>query len=452
MLRRGHVYLHEARPIRTAIPGTACSRPRLDYPSGMLRRGAAWLPLVALAIHAGVVAADPPPLCPYVPTLCPPTECGLVDAAVIPRAVNNLGQWAGHTLHCDGTDTVPIVWSHEAGVVQLPVPPQTNGAQVWALNDHGIAAGVRFSRDPGNYWACVWKDGQVIDLPGDGGGASNALAINNSNWVVGWRSSTQPGAAWMGFVWQDGIMVQVDPRPYRRTKAQCTAVANSGWVAGIFGAISNETGLAFRWKDGALQTLPPLPGAINSVALGVSDEGTVVGFCRFEIPDPPGAYIKPCIWGSNGTPTTPSVPDDYVGGQVIAVSSQGTMLGSVWKLGQFGPVQTKHVVWTGGQPHFLSQSIQPVQGASFSAPYAMSTNGYIVGTGGYPGTTGGGWLLTPHASAADLNGDCAVDGADLMELLSQWGTASELTSADFNLDQRVNGADLGILLGQWTAE
>ncbi|MFO0782207.1 MAG: hypothetical protein U0636_00800 [Phycisphaerales bacterium] len=94
----------------------------------------------------------------------------------------------------------------------------------------------------------------------------------------------------------------------------------------------------------------------------------------------------------------------------------------------------------------------PVQGASYSANYdnSISPAGYIVGTGSYPGTTGGGWLLTPQAPPQDLDGSCSVDGADLAALLAQWGPATPATSADFNLDGRVDGTDLGLLLGAWT--
>ncbi len=417
----------------------------------MFRSGYIALCLAAPAV-SGSALAEPPPLCPYVPTLCPPTECGLVDSAVIPRAVNNLGHWAGYTTGCDSTTQIPIIWTPATGAVHLPVPPQTLHAQAWAVNDQGTAAGIRFSLNPGNYWACVWKDGQVIDLPGDSGSASNALAVNNSNWVVGWRTSTQPGAMWMGFIWREGQLTEIDPRRYGKSLAACTAASDTGWVAGYFMTEIDYTHLAFRWKDGVLQTLPPLPGAIASIATGVSDDGATVGSCVFEIPDPPGKFTQPCYWGSDGAPSLPNMPDEYIGGRILAIGDCGTMLGSVWKLGQFGPIQTKHIVWTGGQPHFLSQSIQPVQGAFFSGPQAMSANGFIAGTGNYPGTTGGGWLLTPQAPPADLNGDCAVDGADLMALLAQWGLAGGLTSADFNLDGKVNGADLGALLGAWTAE
>lgn len=451
-LRPGRVHLHEARPIRTAIPGTACSQPALGYSWDMFRRGTAWLTLGALAIHAGAALADPPPLCPYVPTLCPPTECGLVDSGVIPRAVNNLGHWAGNTSGCDSTAEIPIMWTPETGAVQFPVPPQTSGARVYALNDRGIAAGVRFSLNPGNYWACVWKDGRVIDLPGDSGGASNALAMNNSDWVVGWRTSAQPGALWMGFVWRDGKLTEIDPRPFGQSQAQCMAVADSGWVAGTIGSAGYPGSIPFRWKEGELEPLQLLAGSIAGVATAVLNDGRVLGYSGYPFEGSVTIFGLPTTWDEQGVPHQLPLPIGFNAGVCRGGAGPDRTLGVVYKISKSGVTQTKHVVWTGGLPHFLSQSIQPVQGASFAGPQAMSSNGFIAGTGGYPGTTGGGWLLTPQAPPADLNGDCVVDGADVALLLSAWGPATGATGADFNLDGTVSGADLGVLLSQWTAE
>lgn len=63
---------------------------------------------------------------------------------------------------------------------------------------------------------------------------------------------------------------------------------------------------------------------------------------------------------------------------------------------------------------------------------------------------GGFWALGPTGSGpscpADLNGDGVVDGSDLGDLLSQWGSAG---SADLNGDGIVDGSDLGDLLAFW---
>jgi formylglycine-generating enzyme required for sulfatase activity len=60
--------------------------------------------------------------------------------------------------------------------------------------------------------------------------------------------------------------------------------------------------------------------------------------------------------------------------------------------------------------------------------------------------------ITLHATAqtcpGDLNGDHAVDGADLGELLAHWGQSG---SGDLDGNGIVNGADIGLMLGAWGA-
>jgi hypothetical protein len=60
-------------------------------------------------------------------------------------------------------------------------------------------------------------------------------------------------------------------------------------------------------------------------------------------------------------------------------------------------------------------------------------------------------LCDPGQCPGDLNRDGAVDGADLLMLLSQWGECTDPCEcpADLNCDETVDGADLLILLSNW---
>lgn len=49
----------------------------------------------------------------------------------------------------------------------------------------------------------------------------------------------------------------------------------------------------------------------------------------------------------------------------------------------------------------------------------------------------------------DLNGDGLVNGADLAQLLAQWGSQESNSSGDLDDDGFVNGADLAMLLSSW---
>jgi len=56
-------------------------------------------------------------------------------------------------------------------------------------------------------------------------------------------------------------------------------------------------------------------------------------------------------------------------------------------------------------------------------------------------------IVPPEPCPADLNHDGIVDGADLGELLSAWGTSA----FDLACDGSTDGADLGVLLAAWGA-
>lgn len=59
-----------------------------------------------------------------------------------------------------------------------------------------------------------------------------------------------------------------------------------------------------------------------------------------------------------------------------------------------------------------------------------------------PGSTSG-----CPTCAADLDGNCVVDGADLSTILGEWGSTS--STADVVPDGIIDGADLAYILGEW---
>ena len=70
------------------------------------------------------------------------------------------------------------------------------------------------------------------------------------------------------------------------------------------------------------------------------------------------------------------------------------------------------------------------------------------------GTYGRGAWRSPMPSAADINLDGSVDGADLGLLLGDWGPCTGTgwgCRSDLDQDGTVGGSDLGLLLGQWNS-
>jgi hypothetical protein len=115
-------------------------------------------------------------------------------------------------------------------------------------------------------------------------------------------------------------------------------------------------------------------------------------------------------------------------------------------------------IWSGGVWNDVSMS-QPRQG--YLAEWSADCNGDgIVDYGqcrdGSLGDINGNNVPDCCEGAqacciGNLNGDAAVDGADLGILLNAWGTCAAPCAADLNRDGFVDGTDLGALLGNWGA-
>ena len=117
-------------------------------------------------------------------------------------------------------------------------------------------------------------------------------------------------------------------------------------------------------------------------------------------------------------------------------------------------------VTAGGTPALVKQTIDGGGATSAAGGFVLTGTigqpdaGPVAMAGGF--TLAGGFLAGsgPPCPAADLNGDCVVNGADLGLLLGAWGLCPKpcppSCPADLNGDCEVFGADLGLLLGQWT--
>ncbi|MFO0782224.1 MAG: hypothetical protein U0636_00885 [Phycisphaerales bacterium] len=413
-------------------------------------------------LSAALGVAGPPAPCPYVTTVAGgPVYCGPFQSwqYLYPQGISDSGFWAGYRWQCGDNDshTMAIAWTPGGGVRSLPVPAGTEDSVAWGINSSGTAVGYGYTTSggaaPGHWASFVW--------PGDGGWfeipvsapvtAAYAFAVNNAGWVAG-QVSLQPGAvASAPFVWKDGQLTVIDPAQFGKTSGIARGVSDSGWVVGSMGNTSGSTGRAFRWKDGVAEVLQPLPGAVNSVGWAVSEAGVVVGNCRFSGGVGGSTFHQiATVWPLDGSPMALESPASYNSTGAWDISEDGTILGEAGQPTTQGLPPYSQLVWILGVPYALEDvGLSPNQA---TAAVAMNQRGQIVGYGAIPDTqAGSAWMVTPTGVPADLNHDCVVDGADLVELLQMWGPA-ESSPADFNRDGVVDGTDLGMLLGDWTPQ
>ena len=396
--------------------------------------------LVAVAVLCAPVSAQ----CQYQVTATQgQVPCGCwfcFPSSFHPHCISSAGTWCGERDECDPRSygRIPLVWHPSSGVSELPLPPGI---------DTGVALGINAAADVVGWFeasqqpqtACVWQGGVFSVLPtGTGNFTSRANSINDAGTVVGWRITVDGGE--FPCIWSGGAVTNIETAPLVGGEALC--VSNSGYVTGWLGPYL-QNGRGFRWFDGVVTQLQPLPGGLAAKSVAVNNLGWCVGYSRMPGGPPnPGWHSYPTLWiADQAIPL--GLPDGYGAGNAYGISDEGVILGYVYWPTVPGIPYSRYIIWVDGSP--IDPKTLVVGGVGqFGTAQWINASGQMVGQAGTEV-----WILTPTpALTGDLTGDCRVDGLDLALMLSGWG--SDDTRCDLTADGVVDGQDLGLLLGSWS--
>jgi probable HAF family extracellular repeat protein len=132
-----------------------------------------------------------------------------------------------------------------------------------SINNRGWIAGFSRLSDDQNRHATLWRDGSIFDLGTLGGADKNSSVV----WPV---KNTRGIIA--------GISQTDTPEP-NGERWSCAAFFTGPRREGF-------TCLGFKWENGVMRRLDPLPGGNNSFATGADNKGQVVGWAENEVRDP----------------------------------------------------------------------------------------------------------------------------------------------------------------------
>ena len=179
-----------------------------------------------------------------------------------------------------------------------------------SINNQGWITG--FSRLTGdqNRHAALWQGGSILDLGTLGGTDKNSSVVwpvKNSRGIIAGISQTDTlepnGERWSCFPFFSGP---------RRQGFTC---------------------LGFKWEDGVMSRLDPLPGGNNSFATGADNKGQVVGWAENGVHDtdcvaPQVLRFRPVIWGP-GTDQIQELPlvSGDTSGAATAINNRGQIVG-----------------------------------------------------------------------------------------------------------------------------
>jgi len=216
--------------------------------------------------------------------------------------INNRGQIVGlsETSNSDPCSFLflqvqAVIWQN-GQVQELPPLPGDPDGLAGGINDKGEVAGATGCAT-GNIHAVLWQNGVAIDLGNLGGTVNLAGDINNKTQVVG--QADVPGGTHHAFLWQDGVMSDLGNLPGLPTSF-ALGINNQGQVVGVSQDANGDdfSSVAFLWQNGVITDLntliPPGSPLFLQEPEGINDRGQIVGFGLLANGDQRGFLLTPC--------------------------------------------------------------------------------------------------------------------------------------------------------------
>ena len=168
-----------------------------------------------------------------------------------------------------GTLAAPFVWSQASGLLQLPLPDGACAASALAINESNVivgwmngAVGVRWLPDGAGNWTV-----ERLGFLSDGSPISEAIDVDDEGTVL----------IVTGAVWSPSLGYRALTTPAGASDCITNGRSEDGQIAGS--CIINSRNRALLWTNESAQplALPDLAGAISTVAHEVNSSGVVVG-------------------------------------------------------------------------------------------------------------------------------------------------------------------------------
>jgi probable HAF family extracellular repeat protein len=181
-----------------------------------------------------------------------------------------------------------FLWSN-GQISELPALPDSDVVFGVGINALGIITGDSYDKVGENESAIVWNRDRTISVlpPLTGDTDAAATAINIKGEVAGTSFTPVRGAVVTAVIWRHGVATII------ATGATVTGLND---LSEVIGTIGSPFGSAYVWRNGALETLPPVGTGAAVAASGINDWGQIVGAVQ-SAPGGPGTAV---LWDRSG--------------------------------------------------------------------------------------------------------------------------------------------------------
>lgn len=250
----------------------------------------------------------------------------------------------------------------------------------------------------------VWQKGSMTPLPPfNGGNISEAFGVNNSGQVIGVAETGIPDPTclrpqvldYSGVIWNpDGIMQALHPYPGDPISA-AVGINNNGQVVGGSGPcapLSPAIGAhAVLWRSGSANAtdLGNLGGTTNNVAFAVNGQGQIVGISAL----PGNTTVHAFLWQNGG----PMQDLSTLPGDVLSIAYSLNDTGQIVGQSCDASGSCRACLWQNGAATDLNSLVAPGSLLHLLVAFDINNNGQIVGQA-YDQSTGNtiGFLATPQ--------------------------------------------------------
>lgn len=248
----------------------------------------------------------------------------------------------------------------------------------------------------------VWQNGAMTPLSTMGGNISEAFGINNSRQVVGVAETSNTDSTcarpqvldYFGVIWEaDGTMQALHPYPGDQISA-AVGINNNGQVVGGSGPcapLSPAIGAhAVLWQSGSISAidLGNLGGSTNNVAFGINGQGQIVGISALS----GNATVHAFLWQNGG----PMQDLGALPGDVLSIAYSLNDAGEIVGQSCDANGKCRACLWRNGSPSDLNALVSRDSAAYLLVAFDVNNQGQIVGQA-YDQITGKtiGFVATP---------------------------------------------------------